>query len=79
LHVYLGNQEACVVNRDGTPSHGGSIDLPRHVRRGIAKLGLVTIEEQVERPLEVTLSSMGQGDLADLIMEAEQVRFRMHI
>jgi hypothetical protein len=45
LHIFLKGNQQCVVNRDGTPSHGMEMNLPQHVRSKIAKLGIVQIEE----------------------------------
>lgn len=42
-HIYLKGNEVCVVNKDGTPSHGSEPfkSLPKYVQTGIRRLGLV--------------------------------------
>ena len=42
-HVYLKSSEVCVVNRDGTPSHGSAPfnTLPTKIQKKIKSLGLV--------------------------------------
>lgn len=43
-HIYLKGNEVCVVNTDGTPSHGSSpmSELPRSIQDKIRHLNLVT-------------------------------------
>lgn len=42
-HIYLKGKEVCVVNKDGTPSHGspGFNTLPKNVQKIIKDYGLV--------------------------------------
>jgi hypothetical protein len=73
LHVYLKQNQACVINRDGTPSHSTTIDLPGYVRDAIKALGLVTLEEGTEYLLGPSLDlEIGAASLAALIREAEE-------
>lgn len=47
LHVRFKGRDACVINKDGTPSHGSApaSTLPNHVRKAVMKTGRVLIEE----------------------------------
>lgn len=78
LHVYLRDVEACVVNRDGTPSHGTSIELPRHVRDGISGLNLITLKESTEHwiPVEAYIrDQIGKQLLFELLAQSDAMRF----
>lgn len=68
LHVYLGRNQVCVINRDGTPSHNSVVDLPRHVRDDISALGLVDLGESVVSGADFT-SLLVEGIGSDFLRE----------
>jgi len=74
LHVYLGNDKLCAINRDGTPSHNTTIDLPRKVRQRIAALGLVRIEEETDLLLESTVQKIDSNLMSVLVSTSSRLR-----
>ncbi|WP_427026585.1 hypothetical protein ACP4J4_20160 (plasmid) [Aureimonas ureilytica] len=71
LHVRFKGRDACVINKDGTPSHKSSpaSSLPKHIRKAVMKTGKVLIEE----------ASFAEEDLSSWrIPHAAIFSFRLH-